>query len=234
MNNFYFLPEMPGVSIAVWIVASMVFLFLAREPVHKVIHALSDATAGGLRKLAEWTKNAAQAMREKDRKVLLESGVAKIQGEILQEFSKIDMANTKSLAGYPKLQLRLDDNISQIERDYKECGQVTPEAPGWSEVIESIGRAQGSTSDRIIENMLSEIHKSAVDGEKKALSEFRDVAAKRHKILGSMAPVWKRVEKLGKDINSQVEKVMENGRNIEKYMARYEKIGSVRNFVSIL
>jgi len=226
MNNFYFLPEMPGVSIAVWIVASMVFLFLAREPVHKVIHALSDATAGGLRKLAEWTKNAAQAMREKDRKVLLESGVAKIQGEILQEFSKIDMANTKSLAGYPKLQLRLDDNISQIERDYKECGQVTPEAPGWSEVIESIGRAQGSTSDRIIENMLSEIHKSAVDGEKKALSEFRDVAAKRHKILGSMAPVWKRVEKLGKDINSQVEKVMENGRNIEKYMARYEKISA--------
>lgn len=226
MNNFYFLPEMPGVSIAVWIVASMVFLFLAREPVHKVINALSDATAGGLRKLAEWTKNAAQAMREKDRKVLLESGVAKIQGEILQEFSKIDMANTKSLAGYPKLQLRLDDNISQIERDYKECGQVTPEAPGWSEVIESIGRAQGSTSDRIIENMLSEIHKSAVDGEKKALSEFRDVAAKRHKILGSMAPVWKRVEKLGKDINSQVEKVMENGRNIEKYMARYEKISA--------
>lgn len=226
MNNFYFLPEMPGVSIAVWIVASMVFLFLAREPVHKVINALSDATAGGLRKLAEWTKNAAQAMREKDRKVLLESGVAKIQGEILQEFSKIDMANTKSLAGYPKLQLRLDDNISQIERGYKECGQVTPEAPGWSEVIESIGRAQGSTSDRIIENMLSEIHKSAVDGEKKALSEFRDVAAKRHKILGSMAPVWKRVEKLGKDINSQVEKVMENGRNIEKYMARYEKISA--------
>lgn len=226
MNNFYFLPEMPGVSIAVWIVASMVFLFLAREPVHKMINAFSDATAGGLRKLAEWTKNAAQAMREKDRKVLLESGVAKIQGEILQEFSKIDMANTKSLAGYPKLQLRLDDNISQIERDYKECGQVTPEAPGWSEVIESIGRAQGSTSNRIIENMLSEIHKSAVDGEKKALSEFRDVAAKRHKILGSMAPVWKRVEKLGKEINSQVEKVMENGRNIEKYMARYEKISA--------
>lgn len=226
MNNLYFLPEMPGVSIAVWIVVSMVFLFLAREPVHKMIQAFSDATAGGLRKLAEWTKNTAQAMREKDRKVLLESGVAKIQGEILQEFTKIEMANTKSLAGYPKLQLKLDDSISQIERDYKECGQVTPEAPGWSEVIESIGRAQGSTSDRIIENMLSEIHKSAVDGEKKALSEFRDVAAKRHKILGSMAPVWKRVEKLGKDINNQVEKVMENGRNIEKYMARYEKISA--------
>ena len=224
MNSFYLLPEMPAVSIAVWIVASMIFLFFAREPVHKMIQALSDASAGGLRKLAEWTKHTAQAMREKDRKVLLESGVAKIQGEILQEFSKIEMTNTKSLAGYPKLQLKLDDNISQIDRDYHECGQVTPEAPGWSEVIKSIAKVQGSASDRIIEGMLGEIHKSAVDGEKKALSEFRDVSAKRHKILGSMAPVWKRVEKLGKEINNQVEKVMENSRNIEKYMTQYEKI----------
>jgi hypothetical protein len=226
MNGFYFLPEMPGVSIAIWIVASMIFLFFAREPVHKMIQAFSDATAGGLRKLAEWTKITAQSMREKDRKVLLESGVAKIQGEILQEFSKIDMANTKSLAGYPKLQLRLDENISQIERDYNECGQVTPEAPGWSEVIKSIAKVQGSTSDRIIEGMLGEIHKSAIDGEKKALAEFREVSAKRHKILGSMAAVWKRVEKLGKEISNQVEKVMENSRNIEKYMAQYEKISA--------
>jgi hypothetical protein len=226
MKSFYFLPEMPGVSIAVWIAVSMIFLFFAREPVHKMIQTLSDATAGGLRKLAEWTKNTAQAMREKDRKVLLESGVAKIQGEILQEFAKIDMANTKSLAGYPKLQLKLDENISRLETDYNECGQVTPEAPGWSEVVESIAKVKGSTSDRIIEGMLGEIHKSAVEGEKKALSELREVSAKRHKILGSMAPVWKRVEKLGKEISSQVDKVMENSRNIEKYMTQYEKISA--------
>ena len=226
MESYYLLPEMPGVSITIWIAVSMIFLFFAREPVYKMIQAISDATAGGMRKLADWTKNTAQAMREKDRKVLLESGVAKIQGEILQEFSKIDMANTKSLAGYPKVQLKLDDNISQIERDYKECGQVTPEAPGWSEVIESIARARSSTTDRIIEKMLAEIHKSAVAGEKRALSEYRDVAAKRHKILGSMAPVWKRVEKLSKQVNSQVGKVMENSRNIEKYMTQYEKISA--------
>ncbi len=224
MESFYLLPDMPGVSIAIWIVSSMIFLFFARDPMHKMIQALSDATAGGLRKLADWTKATAQAMHAKDRKVLLESGVAKIQGEILQEFAKIDTANTKTLAGYPKLQLRLDDSISQIERDYKECGQVTPAAPGWSEVIESIARAQGSTGDRIIENMLAEIHKSAVAGEKKALSEFRDVAAKRHKILGTMAPVWKRVEKIGKDVSKQVDRVIENSRNMEKYMDQYQKI----------
>ena len=226
MNTLFFLPEMPGVSIAIWIVVSMIFLFLARDPVLKMIQACSEATAGGLRKLAEWMKNTAQSMREKDRKVLLESGVARIQGEILQEFSRIDMANTKALNGYPKLQLRLDDSVSQIERDYEECGQITPQAPGWSDVIESISRAQDSSNDRIIEKMLSEIHKSALDGEKKATSEFRDSTSKRHKILNSMAPIWKRVEKLGKEINGKVDQVMENSKNIEKYMSRYEKIST--------
>jgi len=226
MNTLYFLPGMPGVSIAVWIAASMVFLFLAREPVHKMIQACSEATAGGLRKLADWMKQTAQAMRDKDRKVLLESGVAKIQGEILQEFAKIDMANTKALKGYPKLQLRLDDSISRIERDYEECGQVTPQAPGWSEVIESVGRAKDSSNDRIIEKMLSEIHKSAVEGEKKALAEFREATSKRHKILSSMSSLWKRVDKVGKEINGKVDKVMENSKNIETYMNRYEKISA--------
>jgi hypothetical protein len=224
MERLYLLPEMPGVSIAIWVVASMIFLFFAREPMHKLIQAMSDATAGGLRKLAAWIKISAEKMREKDRKVLLESGLAKIQGEILQEFHKIDTANTKSLAGYPELQLKLDESIAKIDDDYKECGQVAPEAPGWSEVVETIARAQGSTGDRIIEKMLAEIHKSAVAGEKKAISELREVAGKRHKILGSMAPVWKRIEKLGKEINHKVDKVIENSRNIDKYMDQYQKI----------
>ena len=226
MESYYLLPDMPGISVAIWVGASMIFLFFAREPMHRMIQALSDATAGGFRKLAVWTKKTAELMREKDRKVLLESGVARIQGEILQEFAKIDTANTKSLAGYPELQLKLDENITRLKNDFEECGQVISEAPGWSEVIESIARAQGSTSDRIIEKMLSEIHKSAVADEKKALSELRNIAAKRHKILGSMAPVWKRVEKLGKEVNSKVEKVIENSRNMDKYMTQYEKISA--------
>ena len=224
MERLYLLPDMPGVSIAIWVAGSMIFFFFAREPMHKLIQAMSDATAGGLRKMAAWIKLSVERMREKDRKVLLESGLAKIQGEILQEFHKIDTANTKSIAGYPELQLKLDESIAKIDGDYKECGQVTPEAPGWSEVVETIARAQGSSGDRIIEKMLTEIHKSAVSGEKRALAELRDVAGKRHKILGSMAPVWKRIEKLGKEINHKADKVLENSRNIDKYMDQYEKI----------
>ena len=57
MERLYLFPEMPGVSIAIWVVSSMIFLFFAREPMHKMIQAMSDATAGGLRKLASWIKD---------------------------------------------------------------------------------------------------------------------------------------------------------------------------------
>jgi len=41
-----------------------------------------------------------------------------------------------------------------------------------------------------------------------------------------MAPVWKRIEKVGKEISGKVDKVMENSKNIDKYMSRYEKISA--------
>jgi hypothetical protein len=226
LERFDPLLEMPNSSIAMWVVGSMLFLFFARGTVHKLIQGMSDATAGGLRNTASWIKNSAEAVRKKDQKVLLESGIAKIQGEILQEFHKIDTSNTKSIAGYPELQLRLDESIAKIEGDYAECGQLLPEVPGWSDVVETIARSQGSSGDRIIEKMLAEIHKSAIAGGKEALSELRDISGKRHKILDSMSPVWKRVEKLGKEINTKVDKIVENSRNIDQYMDQYEKITS--------
>ncbi|MDH5325623.1 MAG: hypothetical protein OEZ68_04980 [Gammaproteobacteria bacterium] len=224
MQSLYIIPSMPALSIAIWVALSMVFLFFAREPVHKMFQALSDGTAGGFRRFAEWTKRAAEKMREKDRKVLLESGVANIQNKILQEFAKIESTNTKTLADYPKLQLKLDEEITKIEKDYKDCGQSSPQAPGWGDVIETISRAQSSAGDRIIEKMLGEIHKSAVASEKKALAEYRDIAGKRHKILSTMAPVWKRMEKIGKDISTKIEQVIETNSRIDKYMNEYSKL----------
>jgi len=226
LETLYLIPSMPGISIAILIVLSMIFLFFAREPMHKAIEGLKIGTAGGLRKVAAWGKSVAETMREKDRKVLLESGVASAQEKIMQEFRSVEAGYAKHLSDYPKLQLKLDDNITRIEADYKECGQVTPEAPGWSEVVETIARAQASNGDRIIEKMLGEIHKSAMAGEKKALSEFRETTAKRHKILASMAPVWRRLEKLGNEINKKVNSVLETSSRIDKYMTQFEKVAA--------
>ncbi|NNE62850.1 MAG: hypothetical protein HKN34_02095, partial [Gammaproteobacteria bacterium] len=53
MEILYIIPSMPGLSLVILAVLSMIFLYFAREPVHKMIQAMSEGSAGGLRKLAE-------------------------------------------------------------------------------------------------------------------------------------------------------------------------------------
>jgi hypothetical protein len=72
--------------------------------------------------------------------------------------------------------------------------------------------------------MLAEIHKSAVEGEKRALAELRNTTSKRHKILSSMAPMWKNINKILKDVGEQVSAVLETTKRIDKYMGQFEKV----------
>ncbi len=224
METLYFWPEMPGLSIVVLLLVTMLFLWIAREPIHKAFEALLEGTSGGLKKMADSAKQLAEKMRERDRKVLLESGIGDAKQKLQEEFQRVEMSYTKHLSNYPALQRKLDDSISKIETDYKDCGQATPEAPGWNEAVASIAKVQGSSGDRVIEKMLSEIHKSAVDGEKRALTELRNTTSKRHKILSSMAPVWKSISKQLKEVGELVGSVLDTTNRIDKHMTQFEKI----------
>lgn len=224
METLYIWPEMPGVSIVVVVITSMVFLALARTPIHKAFESLSDGVSGGLMKVSEWARQLAEKMHLRDRKVLLESGIADAEQKMHEEFVRVESSYSKHLADFPALQRRLDDSISKIEGDYKECGQAVPKAPGWNEAVGSIAKLQGSSGDRVIEKMLSEIHKSAIEGEKRAIAELRNTTAKRHKILSAIAPAWKSVHKLLKEMGDKVSLVLETSKRIDKYMQQFEKV----------
>lgn len=227
MTDLYIWPEMPFISIAALITVSMIFLYLARTPLHLALQSLDEGIAGGLTKISIWINNLVEKMREKSKKVLLESSIADCEQKIAHEFKRVDASYTKHLADYPKLHLKLDDSIATIDADFKECGQAVPEAPGWNQAVESIANMKGAASgDRIIEKMLKELHKSAVDGEKAALAEMRKTAGQRHKILSTLAPTWNKILKTMNTVNTKVELVLETSGKIDKYMKEYE---SVRN-----
>lgn len=224
MEALNFWRDMSPLALTGLVIGSMLFLFLARTPIHKAFESLSEGTGGGFRRIGDWAKKLAEKMRERDRKVLLESGIAAAENKMREEFLRVEGSYSKHLKDFPGLQRKIDDNISKIEGDYRECGQATPEAPGWNDAVASIAKLKGSSGDRIIEKMLAEIHKSAVEGEKRALAELRNTTSKRHKILSSMAPMWKNINKILKDVGEQVSAVLETTKRIDKYMGQFEKI----------
>jgi hypothetical protein len=224
METLYIWPEIPALSIAVLVVGAAIIIFVARTPLYKALEGLSEGVSTGFKKVAEWADRIADKIKERDQKVLLESGVGAHKHKLVDEFGRVEISFSKNLADYPGLQRRLDDHISKIEADYRECGQTIPKAPGWNEAVTSIAKLKGSAGDRVIEKMLSEIHRSAVEGEKRALKELRDTTSQRHKILSAMAPVWKQVNKLLKDVGDKIESVLETSERIDKYMTEFQKI----------
>jgi hypothetical protein len=88
-----------------------------------------------------------------------------------------------------------------------------------------------------VENLLDDIHDSAVEAEKDALQQYRAASAKRHKILASMAPRWKELKGVLERVGKSVSALLESTRRIDGYMDRYEQIQngddrSARNLAS--
>ena len=224
MQSYYLIPGMPILSVTIAVLLSMVFLYLAREPMHGAIKSLADGVVGGLNKLEQWSERISSIMQANNKKVLLESGIADAEHKLLEDFRRIETASAKYLADYPKIHLKLDSNVNKMDADYRQCGQALLSPPEWGEAIEAIANIKESQKDRFIEKMLSEIHKSAVQGEKRALAELRLSSAKRHKILSGLMPIQKQIAKLMKNVNRKVEQVIETVSRIDKHVEQYQKI----------
>lgn len=224
MEGMILWPEWPVLSIAFLVAVSMVFLYLAREPMQRVFKAVVEALGGGFQMVARWSYDTADRLRERNREVLVESKLSEMEGRIEQEFERIDAAYTRNLADYPRLHRKLDEHVSALDADYETTAELPPEAPGWGEVVEAIGSVREKADDRVIEKMLGEIHKSALDGEKRALSDYRQATAKRHKILSSMAPHLKALKSLLGRVEKSTTAAVEATDRIDGYMDRYERI----------
>jgi hypothetical protein len=163
------------------------------------------------------------AIAERDKEMLAELGKLDAESKVAREFRRIETTFAKDLARYPDLHRRMDEMTAKIEADYKECGSAAPTPPGWSEATTAVAKMTGN-GDRVVQKLLEEIHKSAKEAEKKALQEYRETTAKRHRILGGMAPMWKELKNLITDTGKSVAGAIQSTKQVDGYMDTYEKI----------
>ncbi len=223
MNKLYLWPDNPGFSLIVLFLASQVLFYAARVPVHRGLRKLGAALGGGLRLVARWLRSASEELRRRNREVLLEAGRVEAEARLDREFTRLATTFTTDLKEYPALHKRLDESVGKVEEDLKASSQTPPEAPGWPEAVQAMANMP-KAGDRTVQKVLDEIHRSAVASEKKALAEYRDAVAKKHRILAGTAPTWKAIRGRLDQVQKAVTGTLGAAGKIDGYMDRYEKI----------
>jgi hypothetical protein len=223
MGTLYLWPDQVALSLFVLWLASTVFLWAAREPMLNLLKGLGKFLDDGCQELAAACRTAAQELRKRVRATLLAAGKLDAQSKLDREFQRIDASLTNKLGQYPKLHLRLDDVIVKLDADYHQCGDVPPEIPGWTSAIEAISQIP-SPGDPNVQKVLESIRKSSHDAEKRALQAYREDTARRHKMLGAMAPRWKEAKELLTRVRDSLTAVLDRTQWIQQYAEDYESV----------
>jgi hypothetical protein len=222
MQALYLFPASPLLSLFVLWLASVVFLWAAREPMGRLLRSFGAFLGDGCQSLAQWCRDAAQELRKQSRAALLAAARVETQGKLERELQKVDSSFADKLGEYSKMHRRLDELMLGLEADYKKCGEAPPQVPGWSAAVETIAKIPAS-GDPNVQKVFESIRKSSRDAEKQALALYRDDSAQRHKTLGKMAPAWKDVRALMARMCDAVAKALESTTRIKGYADEFEK-----------
>jgi hypothetical protein len=223
MESLYLWPSRPAASWLAIFVVAQIFLYAARYPMHRALRTIGRLLSGAFRIGARWCKSVSTTIAQRDLEMLAELGKSDAESKVAREFRRIENTFAKDLSRYPDLHRRIDEVTAKIEADYKECGSAAPTPPGWSDATAAVAKMAGS-GDKVVQKLLEEIHKSAKEGEKKALNEYREATAKRHRILGGMAPMWKELKNLVSDAGKAVAGALQATKQVDGYIDTYEKI----------
>ena len=224
LNSWLFWPDQVALSFLALFFLLAIFLYAARMPAHNVIVSLCNLAAHALRFASRWLLLTAEALRQRNKTVLLSHGQLEVSSQIEREFERVTDMVRKELGEYPALQRKVMDELTRIEEDYQKSGEVPPPTPEWVEALSTIAKLQSGGD--IAKKMLEELHKSVQKIHDKTISEYRKTYQGRHKILKNLMPVWRSVDKTVKNLDADMINLSSNAKSIDVHMARYEEMRS--------
>ena len=219
-------PENPGLSILLFAVVAMGFMYAARRPVHELLRALGHMIGGPLRIAARSLAQAAADIHQRNKAVLLAHGRQEVGSRVEREFERLAAIVTRDLQGYPTLQRKLLDEITSIEEDYKKCGEVPPPPPDWTEAVAAIANVK-STGNELVMRVLEEIKRSVSAIHDKALAEYRKClrdAPQDPRGLHAVLALGRQEPDPGREEPGQP--AVERAARVDAHMAKYEAINA--------
>ena len=204
-------------------IALVVVFYVARRPAHRAIRGLFKVLRNGMRLSAISVMKAQQRLTARNKEVLLASGLEAIERNIEREFHRVNTVVERDLHGYPAMNRALSEEISKIDTDYRDSSEAPPTPPAWIEAVEGITKIPDQ-GNKVVKEMLADIHKTLVRVQREALDEYRKATARRHAILSKMMPSWRNMEKTLTEVGKHITSLQERALVIDNRMQEYEEI----------
>ena len=212
-----------SIATVVMILASQVFLWAARAPMHRLLQRLARGMGNTTRLVGHWLTNQARELRARNRDVLRHTALAETERKVSHELQSLDVDLSHDIAEYRTLQRELSDLLRRMEDDYREAGVAPAEAPGWTDAMVAAANLPNMES-KSAQRVVDELRRSAETGEKRALAEFRQASARRHKILGKVAPSMTRTTSLLTNVGHVMERVSQSTAKLGEHVDRFHEL----------
>ncbi len=213
-----------ALSAVVWTVVIMVLAYIARNPFHRMIEAVSNGAKQAFLQAADAVNGSSKKLGERNKEVLVAAGREASERLIEREFTRIDTIVHRDMAEYPTLHRKISDVVTRIDEDYKTSSEVPPEAPGWASAVKVVSEIPSSKNDPMVGQVLQSIQDSMEKGHQRVLEEYRKSSRTRHMLLKKMRPFWRRMDGDLKQVNQKVTGLLERAEVIDRKMEEYEGI----------
>lgn len=205
------------------IVLILLAMYWARKPFHRTMASFGRIIYNAMRLSSASVKLAEKRLQIRNREVLMSVGLELAERKVEREFDRISAVIQRDLEGFPQIQRKVSEDLLQLEEDYNNCGEIPQTLPDWVKVIDAIANIKPS-GDRMVVNMLEEIHHTLEDQHKNAVERHRSDVSKRHGILSRMLSTWRSTQKTLSGVQKAVAGLNQRSKKIDRYMNDYEKI----------
>ncbi len=222
LHSWLFWPDRVALSVLALGILLMLFLYAARKPVHGMFHSLCNLVTQSTRFISRWLFLSADNLRMRNQSVLLAYSKESETTMIDREFERVTNIIRKDMQEFPALQRKLMEELTRIEDDYRKCGEVPPPPPEWLSTLESV--SQIKSGGDMPRKLLEDINKSIQKIHDKTVAEFRRSYEERHKILKTLNPTWRSVEKLIGEMGKKMVTLETNAKQIDGHMSKFGAI----------
>jgi len=213
----------PALSVMIWLCLLVVLMYFARPPAHQIILMVAQNIRNTLRLMARSVMLAEKQLRSRNREVLMAQGREHSEHFIEREFQRVETLVNRDLSGYPSLQRDLKEQITHIDEDYVQSGEVPPKPPEWLKAVATVAEIPDNGSS-VVAKILNDIHTTLKRALDQDMKEYRRANKDRHTLLKKMMPYWRTLTNSLDSVEKKITGLEQRSIIIDGQMQIYEDI----------